>query len=228
MNCVPILGNILSKISIFAPEFRFEDSTNSISTTFHDMNILDILLLSVALAMDCFALSILSGIFMGKRDWRVILQMSFFFGLFQALFPLIGWAGTSHFSHLFQQFDHWIAFGLLLFIGVQMIYEHYHPEVKRFDPSKLKTQLIMAVADSIDAFAVGISFACTGYDKLSSLTFPLWSIGIVSFLFSVLGCLLGIHSGSRIRKILKPELVGGIILIVIGLKILLTHLMGWE
>jgi len=189
------------------------------------MNILDIFLLSVALAMDCFALSILSGIFMGKRDWRVILQMSFFFGLFQAMFPLMGWAGTSHFSHLFQQFDHWIAFGLLLFIGAQMIHEHFHPEVKRFDPTRLKTQLIMAVADSIDAFAVGISFACTGYERLSSLTFPLWTIGLVSFGFSVVGCLLGIQSGSRIRKVLKPELVGGVILIGIGVKILGTHLM---
>jgi len=192
------------------------------------MNILDILLLSVSLAMDCLALSILSGIFMGRRRWRVIVQMSFLFGLFQALFPLMGWAGTSHFSHLFQRFDHWIAFGLLLFIGVQMIHQHLHPEVKRFDPARFKTQLLMAVADSIDAFAVGISFACTGYDSLGSLTFPLWTIGIVSFLFSISGCLLGIRSGARIRKVLKPELVGGVILIAIGLKILLTHLMGME
>ncbi len=192
------------------------------------MNILDILLLSVALAMDCFALSILSGIFMGRRNWRVIVQMSFLFGLFQALFPLIGWAGTSRFSHLFQQFDHWIAFGLLLFIGAQMIHEHFHPEVKRFDPTRLRTQLLMAVADSIDAFAVGISFSCTGYDRLSSLTFPLWTIGLVSFGFSIAGCLLGIGSGTRIRRLLKPELVGGIILIVIGAKILLTHLLGME
>ena len=192
------------------------------------MNIFDILLLSIAVSMDCFALSILSGVILGKKDWRVILQLSFLFGFFQAMMPLIGWYGTSQFKSLIENFDHWIAFGLLLFLGVKMTSAYLHPEQeKHFDPSKLKVQLLLALADSIDALAVGISFACTGYNDIKSLSLPLWAIGIASFLFSIAGCLLGIRFGARIRRNLKPELIGGIILVFIGFKILFNHIFGW-
>ena len=99
-------------------------------------------------------------------------------------------------------------------------------EEQHFNPRKLRTQLILAVATSIDALAIGISFACTGYNHLSQLTFPLTIIGVVSFLFSIIGYRLGCRFGRAIAHRLKPELVGGIILILIGVKILFSHLLA--
>ena len=150
--------------------------------------------------------------------------MSFFFGLFQAAMPFFGWLGTSIFANYIESFDHWIAFGLLAFLGIRMIKESFAEEECSFDPSKLKTQLIMAVATSIDALAIGISFACTGFTELSQLTMPLLIIGIVSFLFSIVGYHLGRRFGKTITRRIKPELLGGVILILIGVKILITHL----
>ena len=193
------------------------------------MNFLDILLLSIALAMDCFTVSIISGVILKEKRWGVITRMSFFFGLFQAAMPFIGWLGTKHFAQYIEAFDHWIAFGLLAFLGIRMIKESFEDnEDKHFNPTKIKTQLVLAVATSIDALAVGISFACTGYTSIGELCFPLWAIDIVSFLFGVIGNLLGIRFGSSIRKRLKPDLFGGIILIIIGVKILLSHLLGYH
>ena len=195
------------------------------------MNLLDIILLAIALAMDCFTVSIVSGVICvkesGVRRQESVgyLRMAFLFGLFQALMPLIGWLGISHFSHYLEAVDHWIAFGMLAFIGGKMIKESFdEAEEKHFDPRRLRTQLLLAVATSIDALAVGISFACTGYDTLSQLTLPLLMIGLASFVLSLLGYYLGRRFGSIITRRLKPELLGGIILILIGVKILFTHL----
>ena len=189
--------------------------------------ILDILLLSVALAMDCFTVSIVSGVILNKYWCRVILTMSFLFGLFQAAMPFLGWLGTNQFAEYIEAYDHWIAFALLAFLGTRMIKESFSPEEEqKFNPANLKTQLVMAVATSIDALAIGISFACTGYRTIRQLAFPLLAIGIASFLFGVLGQHLGIHFGNAIRKRIRPELLGGIILIFIGIKILITHLSG--
>ncbi len=193
------------------------------------MNILDILFLSVALAMDCFTVSIVSGVIMGRCDWRVVLRMSFLFGLFQAVMPLIGWFATSRFADYIESFDHWIAFTLLVFLGVRMIRESFHPDdAQHFNPSRLRTQLVLAVATSIDALAIGISLVLTGYRSLHQLSFPLWTIGLGSFLFGITGQLLGVRFGSAIRHRLKPELLGGAILIFIGIKILASHLLGTE
>ena len=204
------------------------------------MNLLDIILLAIALAMDCFTVSIVSGM-TDHGDWHndsseakirvpvpvIYLRMAFLFGFFQALMPLIGWLGISHFSHYLEAIDHWIAFGLLGFIGGKMIWESFGPEEeKHFNPRLLRTQLLLAVATSIDALAVGISFACTGYTLLSQLTLPLIIIGVVSFLFSIIGYHLGHRFGSIITRRLKPELFGGFILILIGVKVLLSHLLG--
>ena len=206
----------------------------------YDMNLLDIILLAVALAMDCFTVSIVSGV-IDHGDWHndsseakirvpvpvIYLRMAFLFGLFQALMPLLGWLGISHFQAYMEAYDHWIAFGLLGFIGGKMIWESFGDEEDHhFNPSKLRTQLLLAVATSIDALAVGISFACTGFTMLSQLTMPLVIIGIVSFLFSIFGYHLGRRFGKAITRRLKPELFGGIILVLIGLKILLSHLLG--
>ncbi len=204
------------------------------------MNLLDIILLAVALAMDCFTVSIVSGV-IDHGDWHndsseakirvpvpvIYLRMAFLFGLFQALMPLLGWLGISHFQAYMEAYDHWIAFGLLGFIGGKMIWESFGDEEDHhFNPSKLRTQLLLAVATSIDALAIGISFACTGFTELSQLTMPLLIIGIVSFLFSIFGYHLGRRFGKAITRRLKPELFGGIILVLIGLKILLSHLLG--
>ena len=193
------------------------------------LSFLDIALLSVALAMDCFTVSIVCGI--SCRRWmpRLMLQMSILFGVFQALMPLIGWLGTSLFSQYLEAVDHWIAFGLLSFLGGRMIRESVssgNNEEHHSIPSALTTQLLLAVATSIDALAIGISFACTGYKTVAQLSFPLVVIGVGSFLFSVLGNRLGIRFGIAIRRKLNPELFGGLVLIFIGIKVLLTHILN--
>ena len=201
------------------------------------MNLLDIILLAVALAMDCFTVSIVSGVlFNGQLSTRSnnyplsifhfpLLRMAFLFGFFQAMMPLLGWLGISHFQAYMEAYDHWIAFGLLGFIGGKMIWESFGDEEdQHFNPSRLRTQLLLAIATSIDALAIGISFACTGFTELSQLTMPLLIIGIVSFLFSIVGYHLGRRFGKTITRRIKPELLGGVILVLIGVKILITHL----
>ncbi len=187
------------------------------------MNIIEIILLAIALAMDCLTVSIVAGV-MGIRIsnlWR----MAFLFGLFQALMPLLGWFGISFFNDYLQVIDHWIAFGLLAMIGGKMIKESFEPEEEHhFDANRLGTQILLAIATSIDALAVGITFACTGYGELSQLTMPLIVIGAVSMLFSLAGYYIGCRFGRIFTRKVKPELLGGLILIAIGIKILISHL----
>lgn len=191
------------------------------------MNQLDIWFLALALAMDCFAVSIASGIIVKKHIGKMMIRMAFLFGFFQAAMPLIGWFGVSTFTSYLENVDHWIAFGLLTFLGGRMIRESFLPEEeKKIKPRKLKTQVVLAIATSIDALAVGISFACTGFSNLKMLVFPLLIIGFVSFVMSIIGVLLGVRFGKPITKKLKPELLGGFILIIIGIKVLLSHLYG--
>ncbi|MBP8757049.1 MAG: manganese efflux pump [Prevotella sp.] len=191
------------------------------------MNQLDIWFLALALAMDCFAVSIASGIIVKKHLGKMMIRMAFLFGLFQAAMPLIGWLGVSTFTSYLENIDHWIAFGLLAFLGGRMIRESFLPEEeKKIKPRKLKTQVVLAIATSIDALAVGISFACTGFSNIKMLTCPLLIIGFVSFVMSIIGVLLGVKFGKPITKKLKPELLGGVILIFIGIKVLLSHLYG--
>ena len=191
------------------------------------MSFLDILLLSVALAMDCFTVSIVSGTIISPPRGTVVVRLSILFGLFQALMPLLGWLGTTWLAEYIEAYDHWVAFGMLAFLGGRMIRDAFRPEEEHhFDPKNWWTGIVLAVATSIDALAVGISLAMTGYQTLSSLLLPLVAIGIGSFLFSVLGHLLGIRFGAGIRRRLRPELLGGIILIGIGVKILLTHMVS--
>lgn len=197
------------------------------------MSILELWLLAVALAMDCFTVSIVFGVLLRKIEWRTILVVAFLFGLFQAMMPLAGWLATNSFSSLIEDYDHWIAFGLLAFLGGRMIKESFsddeeeeEAEAKHINPRKLKTQLVFAVATSIDALAVGISFTCLGFNTISSLFLPLLIIGFVSLAFSIVGSLLGIRFGKGVEKRLKPELLGGIVLIIIGIRVLCEHLFG--
>ncbi len=185
------------------------------------MTIIDIWLLAVALAMDCLAVSIASGVMVR----RIIVRMAVLFGLFQALMPLMGWMATSRFSGYLEAVDHWVAFGLLAVIGGNMIREAFSNEERRhFDPTQLSMQLLLAVATSIDAFAAGISLVCTGYDTLAEVTMPLIIIGLTSLLFSLIGQSLGLRFGRGIERRLRPGLAGGIILLLIGIKILVVHL----
>ncbi len=188
------------------------------------MSNLEIWLLAISLAMDCFSVSITSGIILRRVCMKVFLTIAFFFGLFQALMPLFGWFGASRFYHLIHEFDHWIAFGLLFFLGVRMIKESFDKDEEHhhFNPTRLGTILTLAVATSINALAVGISFAFTGMNTWQSIIGPICIIGLVSFVFSVLGCLLGVYFGKRVN--LRAELWAGIILIGIGVKILFEHL----
>lgn len=189
------------------------------------MSLIDITFLALALAMDCFTVSIVSGVIIRKYILSVILRMAVLFGLFQAMMPFIGWLGTSYFSHYLESVDHWIAFGLLAFLGGKMIKDSFGSEEEaHFDPSKLTSQLIFAVATSIDALAVGISFACLGYKNIEQLTLPLIVIGVCSFVMSILGNILGVMCGKSIVKRLKPEFIGGVILLLVGFRILYEHI----
>ena len=189
------------------------------------MSELDLWFLAIGLAMDCFNVSIASGIILKRIEWTPMLCMAFFFGLFQALMPLISWALFVKVGYLLQQIDHWIAFGLLLFLGGNMIREAFSNDgVHHFDPHRLMVLLTLAVATSIDALAVGISFAFIGFETLTSIVYPIIVIGLVSFGLSLVGSGLGVWFGIGIAKKLKPELLGGIILIIIGCKIVIQHL----
>lgn len=187
---------------------------------------LEIWLLAIGLAMDCFAVSIASGIILKRVQLRPMLVMALAFGFFQALMPLLGWIGASFFSHLIESIDHWIAFAILAFLGGRMVMESFKDEdcKQEFDPTRLKVVLALAVATSIDALAVGVSFAFLGIRDCSSILPAIGIIGFVSFAVSLVGLLFGIKFGCGIARKLRAELWGGIILIIIGLKILIEHL----
>lgn len=190
------------------------------------MTVIELILLSIALAMDCFTVSITGGLAEKRIVMGTMLLTAFMFGLFQALMPALGWLGMSLFADAIQAWDHWIAFGLLAFLGVRMILDGLKSddEEKTFDPSRFSTTLLMAIATSIDALAVGLSLGCSGYATFTSILLPLLIIGTGSFLFTILGFSIGACIG---RKLNFPvETAGGIILLGIGIKILLEHLLA--
>lgn len=189
------------------------------------MGLLEVLFIAVALAMDCFAISIVTGVILRNWSWTVFLKMAFMFGLFQALMPLAGWFLTNRFYSLINEFDHWVAFGVLFIIGAKMMLDSFRQDDDNhhhFNPLCFYTQILLAIATSIDALAVGISFACVGYSNLFMLISPLIIIGVVSFILGLTGNYLGIRFGRTIEKRIQPELVGGVILLIIAIKVLLT------
>lgn len=183
-----------------------------------------LLLMGVGLAMDAFAVSICKGLSMRKVNKKQCLVIGLFFGGFQALMPFIGWVLGSQFEQYITSIDHWIAFILLGFIGGKMVVEAIREkdeavEVGKMDPPlDLKEMFILAIATSIDALAVGITFAFLQVPIVEAISI----IGITTFVISVIGVYAGNFFGNRYKK--KAELAGGIILILIGLKILLEHL----
>lgn len=189
------------------------------------MTHVEIWLMALALAMDCFAVAMASGIIFKKFMPRQMTVMVLLFGLFQALNPLLGWLGAELFRELIESVDHWIAFAILSFLGVRMIMDSSKDEEeKRFNPRSMKVILTLAIATSIDALAVGISFSCMGYSSFSSLLYPLAAIGIVSSLMTALGLWIGARFGRTFAQRLRAELWGGLILIAIGIKVLIEHL----
>ena len=186
------------------------------------MTFFELFLIGIGLSMDAFAVSICKGLSMQKIDKKYTLCIGLFFGGFQALMPLTGYLLGNQFSGYIERFDHWIAFVLLALIGFNMIKESREEEEEEEKPYagvNFKELLILAVATSIDALAVGITFAL-----LPDVNVPLavCLIGITTFLCSAAGLRVGNLFGLRYKA--KAELAGGIILILIGLKILLEHL----
>ena len=183
------------------------------------MTILDVLLIGIGLAMDAFAVSVCKGMIMQEREWKKACVIGGWFGCFQMLMPLAGFALGSRFSGLVASVDHWIAFGMLGFIGGMMIRESFHPEEEKVtDSVSWKAMLPLAVATSIDALATGITFAFLDTNIWTSVLV----IGAVTFLLSYAGVFLGRAAGEKLEK--RAKLAGGIILILIGLKILIEHL----
>lgn len=188
------------------------------------MNTLEVWLTALALAMDSFTVAIASGLILKRVQLRHFLTIAFFFGAFQALMPLMGWAGSLYFHHFIEHYDHWIAFVILVFLGIKMIREGIQgDEEHSFDPTKLATVLVLAVGVSIDALAVGISFTCIGMDTLAIIVFPLIAIAIASFVMALGGCFIGGLIGNKLKFPVEP--IGGIVLVILGIKILCEHLM---
>jgi putative Mn2+ efflux pump MntP len=183
------------------------------------MNMITILFIAFGLAMDAFAVSITNGITIKHQRINNALKIGIFFGSFQALMPLIGWLAGLRLRDFISGFDHWVAFGLLSLIGGKMIYESTKiGDDKEIRSLNLFVLLLLSIATSIDALAVGLSFA---FLKISIAT-PIIVIGIVTFILSFLGVLVGNKLGHFFEN--KMEILGGLILIGIGIKILIEHL----
>lgn len=181
------------------------------------MNIIDILVIGVGLSMDAFAVSICKGLAMKKMDVKKALVCSLYFGVFQALMPLIGFLLGSGFKNVVSSIDHWIAFVLLGIIGINMIKEAKSCDVVN-DSMDVKTMLTLAVATSIDALAIGVTFAFLKVSIIPAVSI----IGLITFVCCFIGVKLGNVFGEKLKS--KAEIMGGVMLILIGTKILIEHL----
>ncbi len=183
------------------------------------MGFLELFLIAVGLSMDAFAVAICQGLSMGNRNLGRCALVALFFGGFQALMPLVGYTLGVQFQAYITSVDHWLAFLLLSFIGLKMIHEARKPrEEKKCTNLSLKSLILLSIATSIDALAVGITFAFLQVNILPAAAL----IGVTTFLFSLLGTGIGNVFGARYQA--KAELTGGVILIGMGLRILLSHL----
>lgn len=186
--------------------------------------VVELFLIGVALSMDAFAVSMCKGLSMRKLNHRHAFIISLFFGGFQAIMPLIGWFLGTQFEQYIKPVDHWVAFALLTYIGIKMIWDATHEKEeekneKLEDPKlDLKEMLLLAIATSIDALAVGITFAVLQTPIVPAITI----IGLTTFCLSWIGVAIGNRFGTRYEK--KAEITGGVVLVLIGLKILLEHL----
>ena len=184
------------------------------------LTVLDIIGIAVALAMDAFAVSIAAGSRLERLSFRPVFRLSFHFGLFQFLMPIIGWAIGYQIATLIASYDHWVAFGLLAFIAIKMIYESLtrDPEVTELKDLTRKWSMVgLSIATSIDALAVGLSVALLNIDILYTAII----IGITASAFTITGMVFGRTLGERFGRAM--EIAGGIILLLVGLNILFDH-----
>ena len=183
------------------------------------MSLSELFIIAVGLSMDAFAVSVCKGLSMQKMNWRHALVIGLYFGGFQAGMPLIGYLLGMGFQSRIEAVDHWIAFLLLGFIGINMIRESRDTDEEHVDPSiGFRTMVVLAVATSIDALAVGVTFAFLQVAILPAVCF----IGVVTFFLSAVGVKIGNVFGTRYKS--RAELTGGIILVLMGIKILAEHL----
>lgn len=182
------------------------------------MSFVELFLIAVGLSMDAFAVSICKGLSVKKLSPKHVLLVGVYFGGFQFLMPVIGYLLGFRFEHLITNIDHWIAFVLLAFIGGNMIKESFSKSEELNDDFGFKTMFLMAVATSIDALAVGITFAFLNVSIIPAASL----IGVTTFIIAAVGIYIGNVFGAKYKS--KAELAGGIILVLIGVKILLEHL----
>lgn len=184
------------------------------------MSLLELFILAVGLSMDACAVSVCKGLSVPKLKLKHALLCGVYFGSFQALMPFLGWILGSQFADLISSIDHWIAFVLLCILGINMIREAFSKDEDECPDASFsfKPMLTMAVATSIDALAVGVTFAFLDVAIIPAITF----IGITTFFFSAIGVKIGNVFGSRFKS--KAELFGGLVLVLMGCKILIEHL----
>ena len=183
------------------------------------MNLLDIFLVSIGLAMDAFTVSICKGLSMKKENIKKTMVIGIYFGFFQMLMPVIGYLLGARFSETLESVDHWIAFFLLGFLGIKMIKESFEEKDFSNDSIDIKTMTILSIATSIDALAIGITYA---FLDVKNIYFVFSVIGVITFFLSVIGVKIGKKFGDKLGN--KTEILGGAILLIIGTKILLEHL----
>jgi putative Mn2+ efflux pump MntP len=179
------------------------------------MSILELFILAVGLSMDAFAVSVCKGLSLGKIKPKHMCIAGAWFGGFQALMPLIGYFLGSFFAEMIEKYDHWVAFVLLAIIGGNMIKESFCKDEKVDSSMDVKSMLLLAIATSIDALAVGVTFAFLQVQIVPAVSF----IGVITFIFSAVGVKIGSLFGTKYKS--KAELFGGIVLVLIGIKILL-------
>lgn len=183
------------------------------------MGVIELVVLSIGLAMDAFAVAVCKGLSMSKMNWKNAIIIGVYFGFFQAFMPAIGYLLGINFQDKICNVDHWIAFILLGIIGINMIKEAISKENDVHNDSvKFKDMIILAIATSIDALAIGITFAFLKVNIILAISL----IGIITLIISVIGVKIGNIFGYKYEK--KAEFAGGIILILLGIKILLEHL----
>lgn len=185
------------------------------------MSLLEIFLIALGLAMDAFAVCLCAGTTGFINGPRPVFRLAFHFGLFQALMPALGWLVGVGVERYISAFDHWVAFGLLAFVGVRMVRSGLDADDDGpcVDPSRGGTLVMLAIATSIDAFAVGLSFAVLRV----SIVWPVIIIGLVAAVMSILGIYLGNRLGQTFGK--RMEVIGGLILVIIGIRVVISHML---
>ena len=202
----------------------FCDAWTAITPSFTEIptaNFVTVLLIALGLSADCFAVSLSASISANRHSRMGILRTALSFGIFQAAMPLLGWLAGRTVADIIQDYDHWVAFGLLAFVGGKMVWESFfEKEEKERDISRGFTLITLSIATSIDALAVGLSFAFMQVNIWTAVG----TIGLIAFLTTGFGFIIGKRIGGVLGK--RAELAGGLVLIGIGLKILIEHLVG--